>query len=76
MIEGKAGRTDNARLWDCVERLAAEVLVLRLQYEAEQHEGEHYYSVVRFSQILLSLGGGRCVSGSIPLFSRPFLSCR
>ncbi len=40
----RASRRTDKVLWDCIERLAVEVLVLRLQYESEQWRGDELLS--------------------------------
>ena len=40
IIAARAAEPSDARLWDCLERLGQEVLVLRLQHETEQWRGD------------------------------------
>ena len=38
-INARVAEPSDSKMWDCLERLGREMLVLRLQYEAEQWRG-------------------------------------
>ncbi len=40
IIAAREEERSDSRMWDCLERLGQEMLVLRLQYETEQWRGD------------------------------------
>ncbi len=43
IIAAREGEGSDSRMWDCLERLGQEMLVLRLQYEREQWCGDEIH---------------------------------